>query len=233
MGLFENQAEVVKGFINEKKDSLTSLSEPEGWPRESGLVLEEDTAIELGNPAGGSLEFLLWTDSSNFPHDRVLLLGPDVPNINQKSAPFAQVVMAAGSFDQEYECYQDLKDTVYETRLEGYMARVLPSRRTVWARVGREAYEKGFSLAHLGWAIVRELRELEFVTRVTVLFVTSSKEDAEALAPAARETSRIAAALVRMNEEMSFDCDTCDYRDVCDTVAELKVIRKKLKEDRA
>lgn len=233
MGLFENQAEIVHKFLKEKSASLASLPEPERWPRQSGLVLEEDTAIELGNPARGSLEFLLWTESPPSPDDRVLLLGPDVPNIKEKHAPFAQVVMVSGNFDQEYECYQDMKDTVYETRLDGYMARVLPSRRTVWARVSKDAYEKGFSLAHLGWAIVRELRELEFISSVTVLFVTSNKEDAEALAPAARESSRIAAALVRMNEEMSFDCDTCDYRDVCDTVAELKVIRKKLKEGRA
>ncbi len=230
MGLFDNQADVVKSFINSKSDRLTSLPENYDWPLQSSLVLEEDVAVEMGNPARGSLGFLLWTQTPLFQEDRVLLLGTDIPEMKEKSAPFGQVIMVSGSFDEEYECYQDLKETVYQTRLEGYMARILPSRQSIWARISKDAHQKGFSLAHLGWALVDELRELEFVSRVTILYITSSKEETEELMPVAEESARIAAALIRMNEEMSWDCDTCEYQDVCDTVTELKMIRRKLKE---
>ncbi len=190
-------------------------------------------ALELGNPAKGSLGFMVWNETPVFREDRVLLMGPDVPDIKENSAPLAQVVLVAGEFDEEYECYQDLKETIYETRLEGYMARILPSRNSLWARISKEAFEKGFSLGHLGWALISELRDLEFVSQATVLYITAGKEEAQELMPTADEAARVAAALVRMNEEMSWDCDTCDYQDVCDTVAELKSIRRKLKEGKA
>jgi len=36
-----------------------------------------------------------------------------------------------------------------------------------------------------------------------------------------------------MYQEQNFDCETCEYADVCDTVMDLKKIRKKLADDKA
>jgi hypothetical protein len=37
----------------------------------------------------------------------------------------------------------------------------------------------------------------------------------------------------KMVDEMSFDCDTCDYSDVCGDVAELRAMRNALKNKEA
>ena len=38
--------------------------------------------------------------------------------------------------------------------------------------------------------------------------------------------------MIKMYEEMNFDCETCEYVEVCEEVVELKQIRERLKEER-
>jgi hypothetical protein len=42
--------------------------------------------------------------------------------------------------------------------------------------------------------------------------------------------ARRIAAMNKMAEEMTFDCDTCDYNAVCGDVAELRAMRAALKQ---
>jgi hypothetical protein len=236
MGLFDRQVKSIEDFISEKKNRNQvkefKAESFKDWPLESSLILEEDTAIELGNPGIGSLSLILWSeDQAN--SDKVLIVGPDLDEIKEKGVPFSQIVIARGSFQEEFDCYTALRDSVYDTKLQGFMARVMPSRQTVWCRVNKDALDKGLSLAHLGVALIRGLKEIEFVTGVDVIFVTSGKDDMEVLKDTGYDAGRIVGALMKMGEEMSFDCDSCDYREVCDKVEELKMIRGKLKEKTA
>jgi len=68
---------------------------------------------------------------------------------------------------------------------------------------------------------------------VEVLFVTSSPGDVERLSGAAADARRIIEAMMKMYEEKNFDCETCEYSDVCDEVMELKKIREKLADEKA
>jgi len=200
------------------------------WPSEANLILEENAALELGHPSLGSLSFLCWTEAKRPEADRILLLGPDLQEIKARRAPFAQILILHGVFQEEYECFQELREAVYETRLRGFMTRVLPSRQTIWSRVTREALEQGFSLAHLGRALIRRLQEVEYVSGIRVLFITESPTEIAGLAGVGREVSRIVGAMIKMNEEMSYDCASCEFGDVCDKVLDLKKIREKLLE---
>jgi len=237
MGLFYRQLAQVEGFLDEKRRAGLlrefPAAFPETWPSERTLVLEEDTALELGKPSLGSLSFLRWSEPSPSAEDRVLLVGPDVPEMDEKSVPFAQVLLVGGSFENEYERYRDIKDAVYETRLKGLMIRAAPSSRAVWCRVDHCAREKGFSLRHLGAALVENLKELDFVSGVRALFITSGKQDIEKVADAGFEAGRIVGAMTKMNEEMDFDCRTCEFQEICGTVTELKKLRKELIREKA
>jgi CO dehydrogenase/acetyl-CoA synthase beta subunit len=191
------------------------------------------TAGELGNPRTASLSILLWTESHAVDDGLISLVGPDVGEVKERSLPFAQVLIVRGSFEDDYESYQGLRDSVYDTRLSGFMVRARPSKQSVWCRVGREAVKGGFSLRYLGAAFAKSLKEVRSTWGVEALFVTSSADDVERLAGAAVDARRIIEAMMKMYEEKSFDCEVCEYRDVCDEVMDLKKIRDKLADEKA
>jgi len=237
MGLFDEQIKEVRAFIDEVRAS-GALRELEAagagdWPQRSSLVLEEDTALELGNPKIASLSVLLWTEESDLADGRVLLTGPDVAESTAPSLPFAQVLLAQGRFPNEYDSYRDLRDAVYDTHMEGLSVRTMPSKQTLWCRVSRDALSSGLSLVHLGAEYIDALKQVPGVTAAEALFVTSSAADVAKLSRAASGAQRLVDAMMKMYQEQNFDCETCEYQDVCDTVMDLKKIRKKLADGKA
>lgn len=231
MGLFDEQVAEVERFLSNERTAgrvreFRGGSRPD-WLSEQSLVLEEDTAIELGNPSVASLSFLVWSEE---PVDdgRISLVGPDVSEMDARGVPFAQVIEVSGEFTDEYESYRNVREAVYNTALGGFMVRTMPSRQSIWCRIGRDAVSRGFSLQDLGAALIRNLDEVPSVTGAEVLFVTSSVSDVRRLETAGSGTRRIIEALMKMYEEKNFDCETCEYKDVCYTVTDLKKIRKKL-----
>jgi CO dehydrogenase/acetyl-CoA synthase beta subunit len=236
LGLFDAQIKELGSSIETweaagrlKTFDLAGLSE---WPRGETLVLQEDCGLELGNPSTASLTFLMWADAGTVDRGSVRLVGPDALETAGGTVPFAQVIVARGEFADEYEAFRDLRDAVYGVRLEGFMPRTLPSRQTTWCRVSRDALARGFSLGHLGAALVEDLCELDNVSTAEVLFVTGSIEEVNSLSGTASGARRVVDALMKMYTEKNFDCTTCEYRDVCDSVMELKVIREKLAQER-
>ncbi|MHB8895805.1 MAG: hypothetical protein ACYC99_11610 [Candidatus Geothermincolia bacterium] len=237
MGLFDEQLKEVRGHILEWRESgyLRELStaDREPWPRGSSLVLQEDVALEIGNPRIASLSMLLWSEGSDVVSGRVSLVGPDIGEAAEPSIPFARVLIASGVFPDEYDSYRDLRDAVYDTHLEGLSVRTMPSKQTVWCRVSRGAFGSGLSLVDLGAAYIDSLEEVDGVTAAEALFVTSSAADVARLSGAASGAQRLVEAMMKMYQEQNFDCETCEYQDVCDTVMDLKKIRKKLADDKA
>lgn len=235
MGLFDDQVRQVLAFREARAGSARELDIASllPWPSESSLVLEEDAAIDLGHPLAGSVAFLVWTGDDGLFESGAELIGPDLPDIAPGRAPFGQAVILGGSFAEEYDCYRDLKDIVYGVKLRGLMSRAMPSRQTFWFRVSKEARDRDLSLAHLGKALVDGLTAVDYVSKARVVFVTSGKGDIGALRETADQTGRVAGALIKMYEEMNYDCESCEYSDVCDEVAELKTIRARAEKDKA
>ncbi len=233
MGLFDSPFRKIDKFVATKRGSgeyrELSINGLSDWPSGSDLILEDDTALELGAPGFGSLGLLAWTED-DIEEDSVILIGPDLADIKSKRAPFARIVLVSGKFKSEYDCFRELRDAVYDAQLTGMMFRVMPSRQTIWTRINQQALDDGLSLGHLGSALVEDLRDIDFITGVKIIFVTSGGDDMSELAGPAGEIERIVGAMMKMTEEMNYDCDACEYNDVCDEVAELKRIRGRLKE---
>jgi CO dehydrogenase/acetyl-CoA synthase beta subunit len=235
MGLFDGPVREIEKFVAGKCESAGCRKLPirdySGWPSMDDLILKEETALELGNPKQGSLALLAWTEE-HFEEDSVVLIGPDLGEIGTPAAPFAQIVLVSGSFDEGYPCFCELRDAIYDARLKGMMFRVMPSRQMIWTRINRDALDHGLSLGHLGSAFIEALSEIPFVSGVRVVFVTSGKQDLAKLSAPAARIERIVGAMIKMTEEMRYDCEGCEYRDVCSEVAELKRMRNRLKEEK-
>lgn len=237
--------QLFDGLIREIKDNLRretekgrvsacAMADPVDWP-EAGkrdIVLKSDTGVELGNPRDESVSFLAWTGDASLVNDGTIsLIGPDLNEGRAASLPFGKVILVSGTgFDEEncYARYHDMEFLRYDVSLKGYMMRAVSQYMREWSRVSREAVSRGFSFRILGSALLGKLKSLDYVTGAEVLFVTASQEDVRALKKQGDRFMQYISAMTKMSEEMNFDCDTCEYQDVCSEAEELQGMRQSL-----
>lgn len=252
MAIFDPYFEQVRGYVETMRTKHGSLRETqcpasaaeavEGLPvrvgpgASSGVILREDTFVELGNPSTASCAFVLWSDNPGLVRDgAITLIGPDIGESGGESLPFAQVLMLGGSALQEDDQEAlDRSQYVFD-QIEGYMLRSVPQR--VWSRVSREAVDKGFGFETLGRAMMGICKtQLPKVEAMEVLFVTSCKEDVASLEGIAAQVTKIGREIRRSGLvqrldgsyecTMDYDCNTCSDKPVCDDIRELVALRK-------
>ena len=232
MGLFDQPLMEIRKYIERKYADGRARELPFTsvlpYADSTQVIRSDDTGLELGDPGTTSLALLLWSSENDVVDGRITLVGPDFPEATSSKLPFAQVIIVGGKFSDEYDCYRDLRDATYNIRMRGFMSRVLPGRQSIWCRISKEALAARFNAQILGSSLIQSVKELEFVSNAEVLLVTSSKDEVEELATPSDMILDIVEALIKMYEEMNFDCDSCDYVEVCDSVLELKLIRERL-----
>jgi CO dehydrogenase/acetyl-CoA synthase beta subunit len=239
MDLFEKHISLIRGFLNEKRTAgaLRELActDAGAWPRGGGrnVVLGQDMELELGNPRQESVSFMIWTDDPSKVRDGIVsLIGPDIPEAAGKSLPFGKIVIAGVSgFNAEnsYDRYREMESVRHELDLRGYMLRAASQYGREWSRVSREAVANGFRFATLAGELLAGLRGKEYVRSAEIIIITSSTEDVRRFTAAADEVMRITGAMNKMLAELSLDCDTCGYQDVCAETGELKTMHDELK----
>ena len=194
---------------------------------DSTIVFSEDTWLELGNPSTTSMALALVTDRLEIVQDGMItLIGPDIPD-TRGSLPFAQILLIASKELQD-EDYRKINTYQYELELNGYMIKTIPSSLSLWSRVSKKSATMGFSFAVLGKSIIDSYKRKFNNPLVEVVFVTSTKEDVEELEELRQKVARIISAMNKMMEELSFDCSSCEYLDVCGDVRQLGALRDRL-----
>jgi CO dehydrogenase/acetyl-CoA synthase beta subunit len=217
----------VRCLNSQNGEALSSFS-GEGKP---SIVLREDTWVELGNPETASLAVVLLTESLALVNDGAIsLVGPDIQEA-KGMLPFAQILLV-GSTRVKDEDYRKLNSAQYALDLKGYMIKSLPSRLSIWGRVSKDSVQGGLSFAVLGNALVDSLKSRFDLQSLEVIFVTSSEDDVKELGDISHKARRILGAMNKMVEELSFNCSSCEYSDVCSEVLELKKMRQRLLESR-
>jgi CO dehydrogenase/acetyl-CoA synthase beta subunit len=239
MGLFDKQYKDIATFLDRKQRagmvSEFMHSGKTAWPSEKNrnLVLGQDTAVELGNPKDASTSFLIWvTDPAMLKNGRISVVGPDLPVLSGRQVSFGRIVIAGGSdFDAEnsYDRYREMELLRYDIHLKGYMMRGASQYQREWSRVSRDAVASGFSFRHIGGALMDEFSRLPYVHSSEIVFITAGRTDVLEAKTIADDVFTLISAMNKMAEELSFDCDTCDYNSVCGEVAELRSMRKSLK----
>jgi CO dehydrogenase/acetyl-CoA synthase beta subunit len=235
MALFDQHLEEVNAYLERKRSegNITAFAQQvkTDWPisKTGNLVLSQDAAVELGNPSQGSTSFLLWENASSQENkNQITIVGPDLPELAGQSVPFGKIVIVRGDgFDEEnsYDRYRQLDLLRYDIRLKGYMMRGASQFQREWSRVSKEACSKGFSFKDLGGALIDKFMELSFVRSVEVVFITAGQKDIAEMGAVSNKAYRIISAMNKMAEELSCDCGSCDYSDVCSEVEELRSMR--------
>ena len=207
-----------------------------GGKASGGIVLREDTFVELGHPGAGSCSLLLWSDSPSLLSDgRITLVGPDIPEAAGGSLPFGQVLLVGGD-DLTPALQAALERSQYVgDRIEGYMMRSVPQR--VWSRVSKQAAASGFCFQTLGDALMALFKaDVPQVLATEAAFVTSSAEDLAPLEAMAEQVQKIARGiktdlLVARSDgalecRREDECPVCADKPVCDGIREMIVLRK-------
>ena len=235
MTLFKETIDNIKSILEEAKKNghIREYVRNHGaiWPEGRSLVLQEDTAMELGSEQG-SLFMIAWGEKGSLPSPGHLsLLGPDLSESESEQLPLGLIVLVRGDFTDDYKTYQDILDVIFDSRLEGVSVRVWPERQRVWCRVSHKALDNNFSLQSFGNVLLENLTGQEFVEEAEVILV-SNRDYLERLAPLSSRVKNILDALTKMYEEMDFDCDNCDYQEICEEVENLKKIRENLRKEK-
>ena len=212
------------GSGNGNKSLVSSYFLSEGT---STIVFKEDTWLELGDPKTTSLAPVLVTERKDLVTDgAITLIGPDISEVSG-SIPFAQILIIY-STEIKDEDYRKINSFQYELELKGYMIKAVPSSLSIWSRVSNDSVKAGLSFEILGRALIDSYRSKFNLQSAEVIFVTSSEEDVKELEEISSKVKRILKAMSKMIEEMSFDCSSCEYIDVCDDVRELRDLRERL-----
>jgi CO dehydrogenase/acetyl-CoA synthase beta subunit len=238
MGLFDRHFESIELYLEQMREaekvSKFICQDNTRWPEagDRDLILASETAVELGNPKDGSAAFLIWGNRPDkIEHGRTSVIGPDLSELDGQRIPFGKVVLIGGEdFDEtnSYQRYRQLDSVRYDIRLKGYMMRGVSQYGREWSRVSRKAIDEGLSFAILGGMLIDRYMQLEFVRSVEIVFVTSGIQDMKPIFPTAESVLKITAAMNKMAEDESFDCDTCEFNDVCNDVEELRAMRKQI-----
>jgi len=236
VGLFDLPLDALDGFLEGRAPQSFAPAPLPGDPGRQ-VVLRDESALELGSPATASLSLLLWeTRPHRVVEDRVLLVGPDLHQTgDDRSLPLAQIVTVSGDLGHEaqaYNQYRALREAAYGVQLEGVMLRVQPSRQRVWYRVTRRALERGLRARELGSTVAEALTSIDGVQHAQVLLVTEPPRPGGALERAAELTQKIVDALVKMHDDLLFDCDDCEFSSICDSVDELRRMHRRLEQER-
>jgi CO dehydrogenase/acetyl-CoA synthase beta subunit len=233
MNLFDATIQDIRSFVATREGKKTWTVEAGHRWSEGGnrnIVLKDDMGLELGSPETESLSSILWTGTPGLIQDgSITLVGPDIWESQGGSLPFAKIVIAgvSGFTDENtYERYRDMELIRYTLDLRGYMLRAVSQYQREWCRISREAIGGGFSFDILGAALMEMFRGKPYVNDVEILYVTSSPEDVRDLKNITKDTSRVIGAMNKMAEEEDFDCNTCEYKDVCDDAGDLKKMRE-------
>jgi CO dehydrogenase/acetyl-CoA synthase beta subunit len=239
MNLFDDSIEKLQSFLDHKK-AAGSLRELKAghktWPEgeRGNIVLASDTAVELGSPEMESVSFMVWTEKSGLiKNNRLNLIGPDISekiySDRMQSLPFGKVVLLKLKGMDENNCYErhrQIDMARYDLNLRGYMMRAASQYMREWSRVSREAARSGFSFAHLAGALSAIYSRFEFIEGVEYIFVTSSTADVRGLASTGSTVEKRISAMNKMATELTFDCDSCDYTEICAEVEGLRSMHK-------
>ena len=235
MNLFDDTIMQLRTFLKEKEGNLRTVQAPRAeWPagEKGNIVLGTDTGVELGNPRDESASFMVWTEKAGGVRDgAVHIIGPDLPESAGKRLPFGKaVILGVNGMNEEncYERHRALELVRYDLNLKGYMMRAVSQYLREWSRVSTKAVADGFSFATLAGALAEMYRKVEFVEAVEFVFVTSSVADVRSLGETGGRVERLIGAMNKMAQEMSFDCGTCDFTDVCTEVEDLRNMRKSM-----
>lgn len=196
------------------------LWEDEGY---SQVILQRDTAFEL-NGVGFNLV------TSSDVSEGITVVGDELKNISQ-SRKFARIsIVQTEESGDEQEYYKLIKkaDYVkYHHFPQGYMIRTTSRSHKESVRVARSALKKGISFEKVGNLLISKYKENPKIKAVRVIYITAVGMPYKDLEAMAQKSFSIAETLNHIMNSVTFDCDSCNLKPICDEVEGMKELHFK------
>ena len=197
-----------------------SLWADEGY---SQVILQRDTAFELD---GVGFNLVTSSDVS----DGITVVGDELRDISD-SRSFARIcLLQIDKSDDEQDYYRLIKkaDYVkYHHFPSGYMIRTTSRSHKESVRVAKSALKKGISFEKVGNLLISKYKENPKIKAVKVIFVTDTNADYKKLEAMAQKSFSIAETLNHIMNSVTFDCDSCNLKPICDEVEGMKELHFK------
>jgi len=182
---------------------------------EGERVRKEQLYAEFGAKAGKAFEYLTTKTLEEVTDGKVEVIGPDIDSLKEgeKSFPLGILVEVAGrKMQKEFEPILERQIHRFVNYAQGVMH--VGQRDMNWIRISKDAYAKGFRLAHLG-TILHAMLHQEFtaiVDRIQVKIYTR-KEDVEKLLARAQkvydERDERLSGMTDESVDLFYSCSLC------------------------
>ena len=196
------------------------LWEDEGY---SQVILQRDTAFELD---GVGFNLVTSSDVS----EGITVVGDELKDIsqNRKFARISIVQIEESGDEQEYYKLIKKADYVkYHHFPQGYMIRTTSRSHKESVRVARSALKKGISFEKVGNLLISKYKENPKIKAVRVIYITADGMPYKDLEAMAQKSFSIAETLNHIMNSVTFDCDSCNLKPICDEVEGMKELHFK------
>lgn len=225
----------IKKSLELAGSQLTPLSQTSLWKNldEKVFIFPGDSAVELGASDKDSSYLIAYTTDENLVNkDEILLRGKDIKDL-KGDEPFARIAILLiddSKHQDEQKIYRFLRDIEYKrykVNPDGYMIRVNTNQLREGARVSKAAVKKGISFADVGKILQDAYKQDENVKAVKQIFITDPSFDFETFAGVAKLNEGITVTLDHILKNLKMDCNTCSFKDICDTIEGMRDIHKR------
>ncbi len=220
---------LIDSTLEEIKDlKVSTFSDSAPWPdtETSELVMQRDSAYELGGSGNPSVNYTLVTTGDYLTEDEVWLAGPDLSRI-RGDVSFARIVILEtddlGDDDEAaYNAIRKMEFVRYHVFPKGYMVRVSSRSNQEQVRISKDSIKGGISFASVGADYIKKYKEIDAVKHVRIIFITDQPEVVEKLSPNAGLADDITKAMTHIMDGLDTDCNHCEMKTVCDEVEGMK-----------
>lgn len=182
------------------------------------MIMRRDIAFELDG-----VGFNLVT--SGEVSDEIILIGDDLGEIKENRR-FARIaVVGIEERDDEQKAYNLIKkiDYVkYHTFPDGYMMRSTSRSHKESVRVSKSAIKDGMDFGAIGSLFIKKYKGIPAVRGVKVIFITCADACYNEIERTANRNYEITETLNHVINSVTFDCDTCNLKAICDEVEGMK-----------
>ncbi len=146
---------------------------------EGERIRKDSMYAEFGGSKTKSWELVMTRDISEIEDHKIEVIGPDVDSFNEAPGrlPLSVIVEVAGKkMEEDFEPVLERRLHYFMNYIEGVMH--VGQRNLTWIRIGKDAFEKGFRLRHIGEVIYAKMHD-EFeavVDKCQVTIITDEEE---------------------------------------------------------
>ncbi len=222
MNYFDSLIEEVDLLKEPLRQKVYEKTSPWNDLGRNEVILQRETAYELD---GVGFNLVTTKDVS----DEIILLGDDLSEVksNRKFARIS-IIQLEETYDEQkaYNLIKKVEYVKYHHFPEGYMIRTASRSHKEVVRVSKTALKEGISFQKVGSLLIEKHRENPLVKGVKVIFITAKEADYKKLEALANKNTAITETLNRIMNNVTFDCDSCNLKPICDEVEGLKELHK-------